>query len=493
MKSLVPSLALTLMAGPAVAAQAGSYTLHQDRTETWSWDSRLAAGRDPTVFTGFSRRIQRVEPGWWGTARGMASVASHGAPYRQPGEAPVPEGASLDAEIEIAGAYGPVFVRIDPEVVVGFSAQGRETLPNPWLNDVWTGAQPAYRLMPVEPALRASVGIVGLKHALVVSSEPFQWGEGIFGGIVVGRSWKGFPHVALMPEESWELGAPFDIPMTLRYEVVAGLLVGQRPVGTPEHPAWLGTRLAWRWGWTTLSGTIGCQAGGSGKSFPSLSQIFNSDTSDTTPTSDLNRMLSVGLAQWLGARFLVGVEYGIDDWYPNFAPGAWGDLGKINGWHPLTAAWTATIDWVDVTGSGDWRIAVEWNRSEAYFYSHGTYGSYNNDNYALAHADAGNANAVRLLVQAVTDEGTRVDVIASWRRVGWRNREDGNLNDRPGRNQSAARPWDTYGGEIRTATPVGRWGDLLVDLGLSLDKNYLNGSNLSRWNGLAGVGWQYGW
>lgn len=480
-------------AGPLVAAQATAYTLHQDATATWSWDSRLAAGRDPLVFTGFSRRMQRVEAGWWGSARGMLTAASHGMPYRQPGEAPIPEGISLDAEVEVAGSYGPVFVRLDPEILVGLSAQGRETLPNPWLNDVWNGSQPAYQLTPVEPALRASVGVVGLKHALVVSSEPFQWGEGIFGGIVVGRSWKGFPHVALMPEESWDLAAPFDIPLTLRYEVVAGILAGERPKGTPDHPAWLGSRVALRWGWTTLSGTLGCQAGGAGQSFPSFGDIINGNTTDFTGATNVNRVLSVGLSQWLGRRFVLAGEYGIDDWHPNFAPGAWGDLGKLNGFNPQTAAWTLTADWVDVTGSGDWRLALEWYRSEAYFYQHGTYGAYNNDNYPLAHADCGNGNSVRLLLQTITDEGTRLDIIAGWRRIGWRNIQDGNVQNRVGRNQAAARPWDTIGGDFRSTTPWGKWGDLLIDLGLSLDKNYLNGYNLSRWNGLVGVGWQYGW
>jgi hypothetical protein len=111
----------------------------------------------------------------------------------------------------------------------------------------------------------------------------------------------------------------------------------------------------------------------------------------------------------------------------------------------------------------------------------------------LAHADCGNGNSVRLLLQTITDEGTRLDIIAGWRRVGWRNIQDGNVQNRVGRNQAAARPWDTIGGDFRSTTPWGKWGDLLIDLGLSLDKNYLNGYNLSRWNGLVGVGWQYGW
>ena len=497
--SRLRSSSLLLLACSVGAAQVDSWTMWQDPASRFGWNTRLAAGKDPSIFTGFSRHIMPARAGWWGDGRVIARVATLAQPYTQPGEGPAPESGAITVGVGVNGSSGAFFLRLDPEVVVGMNAKGQDTVPNPYLNDVWNGVAPDHVLSKAEVAPRGSVGVVGLGHALVASTEPFQWGEGIFGGIVVGRSWKGFPHLAVMPEHSWDLGAPLEIPATLRYELVMGAIPGDRPEGTVDQPLWYGIRAALRWGWTTISGTLGAMGGGKGQDAPSFNDLTNPDTNETTDTLDVNRIISIGLAQWLGSRFVIGVEYGIDDWNPYYAKGKVGDFGRLNGFHPLTAAWTTTLDWVDVTGSGDWRLALEWYRSEAYFYSHGKYGPYAVDGFPLAHADGGNANSVRFLVQTVTSGGSDVDVIGTWRSIGWRNQTDDNINPRLGRGQAAPAAWEHVGIDLRTRSPLpGDWGSLLTQTGLGVDRHYMNDvrtpeQTTAPMAASIAVGWEQSW
>lgn len=474
------SSTLILLAACALPA-ADSWILRPEDPWSFGWEERRLANSDGFSMPGFSRTALPVQPGLWGEVGAGLSASREGNPSQVPGGPPVRRGVQARGWAELWGAWGPLFIHLRPEAVAGL---GSTEISNPLAREAWTGRAEDLPLDAVETAPRMSAGITVLHHMLAVSNEPFRWGEGIFGGVMMGQAWEGFPHVVLAsrgplqpaPEGSWLE------PLALGYEFVLGQLREDK-AGAGAGVEFLGFRSTLRWDAFSLSWSKSMLFGGDQQPEYSYSDAARTllrwrsgnDGSANPGEPDPNRFASIGLRLDWPRNVAWSLEYGIDD-QNGQVEGQAIDTTFTQEARYTTAAWTATADWLDVTGDGDWRLALEWFRSESYVYSHGLY-PWDDGGFGLAHSDGGNANSLRLLTQHVDGDDGRWTVVAGWRRQGWRNAESGNPNTArkdggvPGSDTYAVRAWDRWSLDGRLEQPLSEHWRWWLEAGAAWDVN----------------------
>lgn len=497
---LSPSLLLCCLACTACAATtsdstATSWILRPEEAWSFNWEERRLANSDGVSMPGFGRTALPVTPGVWGEVGVGVDASSQGRADRVPGTAPLPKGLSSLAWAELWMAKGPVFLHLRPEVVVGGGS-----IANPVARQAWTGTAAELDLDAAEVAPRATLGLTGCGQMLALSNEPFRWGEGIFGGVMLGQSWRGFPHVVLTncgpqspaPEGSWLE------PLAVGYEAVVGQLTDSTTTAG-DGVQFAGLRMALRWEAVTLSWSKSMLFGGSeqpdmgwGEVASNLLSPRSGNDGSTAPGEpNPNRWASVGVRIDWPPRVAWSIEYGIDDQNTRVEDQRINTtLTQEARW--TSATWTATVDWLDLTGDDDWRVAAEWYRSESYTYDHGVY-AWDDAGFPLAHADGGNADSVRLLCQHVDGDQGRWTGIAGWRRQGWRNAETDNPNtDRkdtgvPGSSSYATMVWDRWSLDGRYEVPLDDHWRWWSEAGAAWDmhRDFVHAENgLSGWVGL---------
>lgn len=468
-----------LLALCAATQAADSWILRPEEPWSFSWEERRLANIDGVSMPGFGRTALPVQSGIWGEAGAGMRAAGLGRGAVVPGAAPLPQGVSGSAFAELWAARGPFFVHLRPEAVIG----GGE-IPNPIAREAWTGSATDLPLDTVEVAPNGSVGITGFGHVLAVSNEPFRWGEGIFGGVVMGQQWRGFPHVVLAtrgPQSPADEGTPL-APLAIGYELVAGQLTDAKPAAG-DHVQFIGFRAALRWEAVTLSWTKAMLFNGSEQpKMPwnevagTLSLWRNGNDGAAAPGEpDPNRFAAAGVRLDWPPHVAWSIEYGIDDQNTRVEGQSFNTtLTQEARW--TSATWTATVDWLDVTGDGDWRVAAEWFRSESYVYDHSVY-PWDDQDQPLAHTDGGNANSVRLLIQHVDADDGRWTVIPGWRRQGWRNAYAENPNTArkdpgvPGSSSYAEVAWDRWFLDLRHEAPISQHWRWWTEAGGAWDLN----------------------
>jgi hypothetical protein len=485
------------------AAHAGeAWILRPEDPWSYGWEERLLASRDGSSLPGFSRTALPVAPGLWGEVGLGVRGASEGRGAVVPGAAPLPRGASAVAYADAWLAAGPLFLHLRPEAVLSPDDGGE--VAQPITREAWTGRATETTVDAVETAPRATLGVTGLGHVLALSNEPFRWGEGIFGGVAMGQAWSGFPHVVLAtrgpqgPDPEGPLGR-----LAVGYEMVLGRVDTAAGI---EAATIAGFRSALRWEAVTLSWTRMLIDGGRGQ--PSLSNrtlarnlLFwrsgNDGPAATPDAPDPNRFAALGLRVDWPTALAWSVEYGIDDQNGKVADQAIDTtLTQEARW--TSATWTATVDWLDVTGDGDWRVAAEWFRAESYVYGHARY-PWDVDGRPLAHADGGNAHSARLLVQHLDGDDARWTVVGGWRRQGMRNAESGNPNTArketgvPGSSTFARVPWDRISADLRYERPLDGGWRWWLEAGGAWDENRDFGDGQRGASGSMGLGFSRAW
>jgi len=463
------------------------WQLQHAARDDYSWAWRRRGLGDSGHFADFSRALIAQETGGWAAAARLRfRLASDCLRGLTPGDVPLAKGAQVVGEAELGYAGKRFFAAAEPQVVAYGDADHLQQVDP---RRIWRDGERSADASSVEMAPRLSFGVRGLGHAVVLSNRPFQSGEGIFGGITIGSAWRAWPHVVLLPVESWQLG-----PLRLHYELTTGILDDDR--AGVQNPFLSGARIAGSWGPVRLSATWSEVSGGDGEE---QGQFYVADISSPSDSQVNNAVVSIAGAWQIAQRFELRGEYGVDDNYPAWA---WDDtklhfstLG-IHRWHPDTAAWTLTADAIDLTGEGDWRAAVEWYRSESYFYDHSKYDSWYYDGTAIGHQDGGNSNSLRFLLQHRWAEARECSVVALWRRYGWRNSESDNLNvtrpGAPGSTNFAIRPWDQYGLHGNWRQPWG-WGELRLEASVFYETNreFIDGND--GFAGHLGAGYGLNW
>lgn len=493
-----PALCLIAAALPA----ADAYILRPEEAWSYSWEERLAANADGESLPGFGRWTMPVHAGVWGAAWGTAHGSSEGRAQQVPGAAPLPRGASALVGAEIWAAWGPVYAHVRSDSLV---TPERSQLPNPDPRQQWTGSDPTQGYGPAETVLRGSAGITGLGHTLAVSNENFRWGEGVFGGVLFGSGWRGFPHAVLATSHPMPLVPDWDGSPRLGYELVYGRMLAE--TGTAGSDVEIAAcRVALRWSWLTMSASKALRFGGSdqpGMAWPEVVANFaprrGNDASAGPGYPDPDRMQSLGLRADLPARVALSIEYGIDDQNGHVDNHGLPDTTLTQEARWTTAAWTMTADWLDIADDGRWRACVEWFRSESYFYGNGVYGPWAYQDELLGHGDGGNANSVRLLVQHHGQDDDRLTMVLGWRRLGWRNAQAGNPNTArgdsgtPGSDTFARIPWDRWSWDLRYEAPMDDRWSWSLELGAGYDRNRGFSATDDGLDGLAGLGLRRDW
>lgn len=489
-----PTLLLLSIAVALPAADA--WILRPEDPWSFGWEERRLANSDGFSMPGFSRTALPVAPGVWGEIGLGASAAVRGNASQVPGTEPVHQGLQAHGWAELWGAWGPLFVHLRPEAVAGSGA-----ISNPIARQAWTGTAEELELDAIETVPRMSLGVTAFHHVLALSNEPFRWGEGIFGGVAMGQAWQGFPHVVLAsrgPLQPAPEGS-FLQPLALGYEFVAGQLVDAKPEAG-DGIEFLGFRSTLRWDALSFSWSKSMLFGGdlqpdypySDAAKTLLKWRSGNDGSAEPGKANPNRFASFGIRLDWPRNVAWSIEYGIDDQNGEVQDQAI-DMPLTQEARWTTATWTMTADWLDITGDGDWRLALEWFRSESYVYDHGLY-SWDDSGFPLGHSDGGNANSLRLLGQHVDGDDGRWTVVAGWRRQGWRNAENGNPNEArkdpgvPGSGSYAERPWDRYSLDGRLEQPIDARWSWWVEGGAAWDINrdFVDGRN--GLDGLIGAG-----
>lgn len=498
---LTRTIVLCAIAGAAVAADGESWILRSEEPWSFTWEERRLANDDGVSMPGFGRTALPVQAGVWGEVGAGARGALHGRADSVPGTAPLPTGGSGQVWGDAWLAGGPFFLHLHPEAVISHGE-----IADPVARDVWTGGDPTTTLDTVEVAPRASLGVTGLGHVLALSNEPFRWGDGIFGGVMLGQAWRGFPHLVLAsrgPQSLAPAGSWLE-PLAIGYEFIAGQLAEASPTAG-DGVRFAGMRVAVRYDAVTLSYAKSMLYGGSSQPAMPWRDVWvnvirprnGNDGAVPVGSPDPNRFSSLGVRLDWPRHVAWSLDYGIDDQNPRR------DGQRINTTltqeaRYTTAAWTATADWLDITGDGDWRLALEWFRSESYVYGHGTY-PWSDGGFPLAHADGGNADSLRLLTQHVDGDDGRWTVIATWRRQGWRNAESGNPNDArndpgvPGSGTFAKLAWDHYALDGRYEVPLGQHWRWWCEGGAAWDVNRGFDRTQDRADGWVGLGAARSW
>lgn len=485
----LPTLWLCTLASAGIAAE--GYILRQQPFWNLGWEERLAGLRDGSIQGGYSRQPLRMETGRWAQRSLRLRWASKGQHPLLPGDAPYFSGGQLLLDNEAAFVGNHLFLHGQPRITLGVD-DSEDTVPAADPRAIWSGEQTYADHDQFDINLNITAGASGFGHILAFSTVPFRWGEGIFGGIVAGQSDQGFPHLVLAPQRAWSLFELAGDPLLWRYEFVTGLLDDQR--NGPRDPYWTGGRTSLRWRSLTLSYSVGEQAGGSGVQDPDF-LVFDIHEGDRGNIA--NGIHSLGLNWQLADRAEIRVEYGLDDNHPSDLKSDTPLLRQLSIWHPESAAWTATIDWLDITGDQDWRSALEWFRSESYFYDHSVYEAWSYEDTPIAHRDGGNAESLRWLLQHQYARGQYVNFLAYWRRLGWRNAAEGNpppaRQTPPGGSAFAVRAWDQFG--IYTwSEHEFRWGGFwTLEAGLVYEENRLFNDHQDEWNWQCGLGWNNSW
>ncbi|MCX8012938.1 MAG: hypothetical protein N3A02_01440 [Rectinema sp.] len=489
---------------PAVgcAADSVSWTLRPEAPWSLSWEERRLANEDGVSFPGFSRQALPVQPGWWGegttAVRGNTRAEARSLPWL----APVPRAGSASAELDLWAAGGPIFAHVQGQ---GLVAHDDAPTANPDPRGIWTSQQPHVKTELVDTRLQGSIGLTGLGHVLALSNEPFRWGEGIFGGVVLGGGWQGFPHVVLAtrgPQTPAPAGSWLE-PLAVGYEIVLGRFDEALPAG--DAVKFAGFRIGVRWQAVTLSWTKALLFDGDQQPHLPYDDVACTllrwrSGNDGTPQSgkpNPNRFASLGFRLDWPETVAWSIEYGIDD-QNSHVPGQWLNTTLTQEARWTSAIWTVTVDWLDVADDGDWRVALEWYRAESYAYSHSLY-PWRCGESPLAHPDGGNSQSLRLLMQAHGDDDDRWTIVASWRRHGMRNAESGNPNTArrdvgiPGSGTYAWRPWDRLSLDGRYEQDVSNHWRWWLEAAAAWHSNQDFVDNKQRAEGLLGLGISYRW
>ncbi len=469
---LVPMMAM-------IASEDAAY-LWRDRPWNFDWDERLAAQDDGAMFPGFGRHMRRVTPGWWGALEADVLGSGSARAAYAPGLAPAYDGGRGRIEADKHVAVPHVFLNLRPEVLFALDGE-RQPVPNGDARQIWTGSDPDHRYAPVSSFIGGTIGVWGAGHVLAASNEPIQWGEGVFGGAILGRAWRGFPHALIVPLEPWLLG---DSDIAVDYQLIGGILDDARP--TSDDPWIAGYRVAARWRWLSLSFALATQGGGGtdGDGAALLSPATDEEPRDP----DGNRMMGVGLRLMPGPVALYG-EYSLED--------SGGD--ERASLHPHGAAWLAGLDWVDVTGGQDWRLCFEWSRAESPVHDHPTW-PWEYRNLSLGGPEGGNSGAARLLIQHHFAEAGAAALILGWERRGWRNAADDNAVStqpsalqQPGGPLYATTDWQTWSATLHLEIDAARNCALLIDLAAFYDTGRGFVEDDDHGDGAAGIGWRTWW
>lgn len=493
----VSCLLLTGMPVLSFTQEGTSDFLVQEDVVDYGWGSRRLSLEDLSASSGTSRSIQQVEEGWWGEAQLELGSGGLAAAYRRPGERPLESGSQVSAVGTLHAAWGPLFLSFRPEYLISLSDKGNQKVPDGDARQEWLSndKEQGQHLARIQPVWRGTAGVAGLGHVLVFSNEDFQWGDGIFGGLLFARRWRGFPHVAVIPQRAWRLDEVIGIPSHVSYEAVYGGLTADRVKG--DNPTRvLAFRGALRFWDTTFSGNVSVQHGGPGQHTPGITKMFQFETGRENRDEETNRIISFGIRQSIGGQFALSIEYGLDDWNATYkSSGNLPDLGQLGYLNPQSAAWIITADWLAVAGDEDWRVAAEWFRSEGYYYAHGRFVAWSDHEAVISHPDGGNANSVRFMLQHLLEDGGRLDVLGTWRRLGWRNgHSPGNTswsgrNGQPGTTTVAEREWDMIQIALRRSSPI-RYGELVGDIGIELHDNYRFDAGRNRLGGWLTTGFR---
>jgi hypothetical protein len=486
--SLIPLFSLLVAAEGTI--------VHQDEAWLLAWDQRLDRLAASAGTVGTSRTLQPVEAGWWGSAGVRSAASNFGRGSRMAGEGPVFPGAALWTQVELAGAGTWWFARGRVEA----AAVGTARTPARDPRSIWTDDGENHDVWDKPLTLATGeIGVVGLGHVLTAGNRSFQWGPGIFGSVVFARHWQGFPHLALLPQAPLTLIALGDHPVEASYEFIYGVLDGARPRG-PSSPEIAGARASLAWRFLELGAQIGLQHGGTGQRRQGLNSLLDSDTAAESDRAATNRLISVDVVLHGGNRIILSGEYGIDDWGNNKEAQDIGDTGEeLNGFLTRNAAsWVLTLDWLDITGDGDHRLAVEWFRSMGYFYDHNTY-PWTYHGQPIGHDDGANMQRIHLLYANDGDDGSRTILVGSYREAGWFDAEYigrkgiSPVAYPPGGPRTARVSWTTTSLDITRVLPVRLPGigpaRMRWDAGISLERNYLFDAGRTVWTAHSGAGW----
>lgn len=468
----------------AATDEATGWILHSETVGSLGWSERLAGLHDASIMGGYSRHVLPSATGLSREPRIRFRWASAGQHSLLPFDTPWYHGGQVILDGKTSGSIGPFFLNARPQFVIGID-DSETRAPHGDPRETWTGRATDADLDQLEWSLRLTAGVDAMAHLWAVSTEPFRWGEGIFGGIVAGSPQRGFPHAVVAPNRAWKLFSLANDPILLRYELVAGLLNDDR--NGIEDPWWGGGRASLRWKNLTVSATLAGQTEGDGPN-------------EWLDRGTFNGIRSVGLNwQWWN-RAELRVEYGQDDNHPiaTKSDNQW--LRPLENISPLISAWTTTLDWIDVLSDQKWRLALEWYRSESYFYDHSDYDSWTYDDQLIAHGDGGNGHSLRLLLQHHRENGSDIGVLGYWRRLGWRNAQTGNPNTErpnngndPGEDALAMVPWDQFGLYTWSSWPYGGWGRLHTEAGLVYEEHRLFDRQDFGLEWQLGLGWSQQW
>ncbi len=463
----------------AIASEDAAW-LWRDRAWNFDWDERQTAQDDNALFPGFGRHMRPVAPGWWGALEADVMGSGSARAAYAPGLAPTYDGGRGRIEADKHVAIPHAFLSLRPEVLFALDGE-RQPVPNGDARQIWTGSDPDHRYAPVSAVIRGTLGVWGAGHVLAASNEPIQWGEGVFGGAVLGRMWRGFPHALIAPLEPWLIGTS---DIAVDYQLIGGVLDDARP--TPDDPWIAAYRVATRWRWVSLSFALAAQAGGG--TGTDGAELLSPAADEDPQDADGNRMMSIGLRLMPGTVALYG-EYAVEDS---------GDADRP-ALHPHGAAWLAGLDWLDVTGQQEWRLCLEWSRAESPVHYNPTW-QWEYRNLSLGVPEGGNSAAARVLIQRRFAGDGAATLILGWEQRGWRNASDDNAVgtqpaglQQPGGPLFAPTDWQTWSATLHLEFEAARASALLIDLAAFYDtgRGFVDGED--HGDGAAGIGWRTWW
>ncbi len=355
-------VAATLVIGGLAAAEQGGESMVSVPSDPrdLDWADRQSEDGDPGRFSGYLSQPRPVLPGIWGRDDVLVEDDRYGSLAIIPGETPQMKGGQAEISTERWLAHGRWSLHAQLIGVHGVDADPHIVDPS---TDASLGLSD--RLL----AINASATLNLDQQTYSVGTEPMQWGEGIFGSPILTRSWRGFPHVSVKPEEARQIGELGYDPILLYYEAIGGFLDGSR-TGASD-PLIGGVRSSVRWKLFTATGTY-------------LALVHR----HSPPTAQSQPGYSDRTAAALEVRAPAGV-----DLRSEIVMARWGER-----W-PADVAWTNTLDLLSFGEDEDWRLAFEWYRSEPGFSSAGQLGSWEYRGMPLGDPDGDDAESFRGLLQ----------------------------------------------------------------------------------------------